>query len=133
MILVVDDEHVDLEMIRVSLVKAGYSVVTASNGKDALKICQRYGGLIRLLITDVAMAPIDGCVLANRMIELESNLPVLFVSGYVGELALRDRHEPLPRSAFLRKPFTSDQLLAKVRELIEPKHVRAASGYSNEY
>jgi len=132
MILVVDDEPADLEMARGVLIQTGYEVLTAGGYEDAIALCRQYDGLIRLLITDVAMAPIDGCELAQMAITLEADLPVLFISGYVGEQALQYKRQPETKSAFLRKPFTSEELLAKVRETIRPGRSTAASGQIQE-
>jgi two-component system cell cycle sensor histidine kinase/response regulator CckA len=132
MILVVDDEPADLEMARDALIQAGYEVLTAGGYEDAIALCRQYDGLIRLLITDVAMAPIDGCELAQMATSLEPDLPVLFVSGYVGEQALQYKWQPETKSAFLRKPFSAEDLLAKVRETIRPGRLTAASGQNQE-
>src|SRR5207245_1655649 len=113
MILLVDDEPADLEMMRDALTNAGYTVVTADNGKDAIKICQQFDGLLRLLITDVAMSPIDGCELATLLTEMEENLAVLFASGYSGAQALLYKNQAVSPSAFLRKPFRAEELVAR--------------------
>jgi CheY-like chemotaxis protein len=132
LILVVDDEATDLEMMRAALAKAGYTVITATDGTEALKIYQQHQGEIRLLLTDVAMSPIDGCELATRIIELEKDLPVIFVSGYAGAHVLPYKSKSLSHAGFLRKPFVSEDLLAKVREFM-PSRVRTASGHQSEF
>ena len=132
-ILVVDDEPVDLEMMRDILAQAGYEPITATSAKEALAIYRKHQGEICLLLTDVAMSPIGGCELAVRIIELANYLPVIFVSGYAGAHALRYKGESLSHSIFLRKPFTLEELVAKVRESTEPSKVRTASGWQNEY
>ena len=132
LILVVDDEPLDLEMMRDALAKAGYTVITATDGKEALAIFQQHQEEIRLLLTDVAMSPIDGCELATRIIESEKNLPVILVSGYAGAHALQYKSKSLSHAGFLRKPFTSEDLLAKVWEFM-PSKVRTASGHQSEF
>src|SRR6266478_7407202 len=121
MILVVDDEPVDLDMMRDILVQAGYTVVTASDPNAALTLYQKHQAELHLLITDVAMAPINGCELAEKLTELNKALSVIFVSGYSGAQALRYKQRYQTPAAFLMKPFTSEQLLAEVRKSPEPK------------
>ena len=132
LILVVDDEPSDLEMMRDALATAGYAVITATDGKEALVMYQQHQEEIRLLLTDVAMSPINGCELATRIIESEKNLPVILVSGYAGAQSLQYKNKSLSRTGFLRKPFTSEDLLAKVREFM-PSKVRTASGHQSEF
>jgi len=133
MILVVDDEPADLNMMRDILVQAGYTVVTASDPNAALALYQRHQGELHLLITDVAMSPINGCELAEKLTELNKALGVIFVSGYSGAQALRYKGQHHTPAAFLMKPFTSEQLLAQVRESPEPRRVRTASSQQSEF
>jgi len=116
MILVVDDEPADLNMMRDILVQAGYTVVAAPDANAALALYQSHQGELYLLITDVAMSPINGCELAEKLTELNKALFVIFVSGYSGAQALRYKQRYQTPAAFLMKPFTSEQLLAQVRK-----------------
>jgi len=133
MILVVDDEPADLDMMRDILVQAGYTVVTASDPNAALALYQRHQGELYLLITDVAMSPINGCELAEKLTDLNKALSVIFVSGYSGAQALQYKRRYQTPIAFLMKPFTSEQLLAQVRESPEPRRVRTASSQQSEF
>src|SRR5882762_2773186 len=133
MILVVDDEPADLNMMRDILVQAGYSVVTAPDPYAALTLYQRHQGELYLLITDVAMSPINGCELAEKLTDLNKALSVIFVSGYSGAQALQYKRRYQTPIAFLMKPFTSEQLLAQVRESPEPRKARTASSQQGEF
>ena len=133
MILVVDDEPVDLDMMRDILVQAGYTVVTAPDANAALTLYQRHQGELYLLITDVAMSPINGCELAEKLTDLNKALSVIFVSGYSGAQALRYKGRYQTAAALLMKPFTSEQLLAQVRESPEPRKARTASSQQSEF
>jgi CheY-like chemotaxis protein len=125
MILIVDDEPADLESMRETLASAGYTAITATNGRDALAVYQQYHEQITLLLSDVAMEPIDGCELARRLTKVNKELAVIFVSAYAGAQALHYKIQA--SAAFLQKPFTREELLAKVREFIQPYRVSGAS------
>jgi len=116
-VLVVDDEPSDLEMLRKSLERLGYQVATAGDGFAALQKFERHGRLIKLLVADVAMAPMNGCDLALRLTAKQPDLKVLFVSGFTGAEVLRRGPVQGLNAAYLRKPFTFEQLAAKVHEL----------------
>ncbi len=116
-ILVVDDEPSDLNTIRDHLVENGYSLLTASDGLDAIRIYQEHRAPIALLISDVAMNPMGGVELAHTLRDLQKDLKVLFISGYAGAEVLR-RIESLEAAAFLPKPIDREALLRKVREFL---------------
>ena len=132
MILIVDDEPSDLELMRETLASAGYTTITATNGREALAVYEQYPGQIRLLLSDVAMEPIGGCELARRLIKAQKDLAVMFVSAYAGAQALNYKIPGLSSAAFLQKPFTPEELLANVREFIQPYRVSGASSGQSE-
>jgi DNA-binding NtrC family response regulator len=118
-ILVADDEDFLLEFVRLVLVRAGYSVLTAQNGEEAWDLIVDSRQEIRLLLTDIVMpGPFDGLELAKRVRERRPDLPVLVMTG-----APKYNHPSaavIPwQGALLRKPFFPDQLLAIVRENLE--------------
>jgi len=118
-ILVVDDDEFVLEIVRYLLVHAGFTVLTAQNGEEALNLILDKGREIRLLLSDVVMPDsFDGFELAERVRKHRPDLPVLLMTG----AALHDypsaylaAWEPM----ILRKPFSPDRLLTFVRENIE--------------
>jgi len=118
--LIVDDEPSDLEALHQALTGAGYEVVTANDGKNAVDIFQAHGGEFDLLVTDVAMLPMNGCDLAAELVRLQPNLRVVFVSAYTGAQAFRYKGHPIASFAFLQKPLRPDTLLSNVRELLTP-------------
>jgi len=120
-ILVVDDEPSDLESVRKSLERIGYRVITAAEGHGALRLYQRYGRPVSLLIADVAMAPMNGCDLALQLSAIQPDLKVLFISGYTGEGVLRREGMAGLNATFLRKPFTSQELTESVQALMEAR------------
>ena len=83
-ILVVDDNADIQGFAKIFLEKAGYAVVTASDGEEGLRVYQEQRSNIILLLTDVAMPKIGGLELADRVLEMDSELAVLFMSGDAG-------------------------------------------------
>ena len=129
--LAVDDEPSDLENVRDVLANAGYHVLTASDAKSAVEIFQRHADHIEILVTDVAMSPVGGCDLAAALVKLKPDLHVTFVSAYSGSLAFRYSEVPTFPFALVAKPFSAQDLLAKIRP--EREKVRSAgSGVSTE-
>ena len=119
-ILVVDDEDFLLEYVRIVLVRAGYTVLTATNGEEAWSLIAENRHEIRLLLTDIIMPDsFDGFELAERVRKHQPDLPVLLMTG----ATLRDhpaREVITKQRKLLRKPFFPDQLLTIVREYLEP-------------
>jgi CheY-like chemotaxis protein len=124
-ILVVDDEPSDLEVGRKALEAMGYRVLAAGDGPSALSVYREYGQPVALLVTDVAMSPMNGCELAVRLAAIQMDIKVLFVSGYAGAGVLRREKVAELKAAFLRKPFTAEQLTERVRALLTPRVVKA--------
>ena len=129
--LAVDDEPSDLENVRDVLANAGYHVLTASDAKSAMEIFQRHADQIEILVTDVAMSPVGGCDLAAALVKLKPDLHVTFVSAYSGSLVFRYGEVPTFPFALVAKPFSAQDLLAKIRpERGKVRH--AGSGASTE-
>jgi len=80
-ILIVDDNLYILKLTRRILEEAGFTVLTASDGPEALRRYQKYRSVIRLLLTDVVMPKMTGLELADRVLAIHPELPVLFMSG----------------------------------------------------
>ncbi len=117
-ILVVEDEVGVSMVVRKLLRKKGYHILTASNGQDALAVCQNYTGLIHLLITDMVMPKgLNGQELAERLKLLYPAIKVLFMSGYTDNDLFQQKMLK-PGLAFLQKPFALDDLAQKVRQLL---------------
>jgi len=125
-ILAVDDELPDLENVARVLSESGYKVVTARAGQEALQ-AHAQQGRIDLLVTDIAMSPMNGRELAHALLERQNDLRVIFVSGYVGEQALRDDNS-FPGASFLRKPFAAEDLQRMVRAALNGHMRRSAGG-----
>ena len=115
-ILLVEDDHSVRRLSRAILADYGYNVIEAANAQEAIDIFQKWHDFIHMLVTDVIMPGCDGPGLAEKILELRPGLPVLFMSGYVGESEIRDR---LTDVDLLHKPFEPIDLAHKVRKALD--------------
>ena len=117
-ILLVEDEDQVRTVARIILRRRGYRVIEMRSGPEALMYCQSGSEPIHLLVTDVVMPQVSGPELARRLFELRPGLKVLFMSGYIDDRVVS--HGVLEADvAFLQKPFTSDALTRRVREVLD--------------
>ncbi len=118
-VLLVEDEPSVRMLTRVVLERAGYQVVEATNGVEALRIWERATAKIQLLLTDVVMPEgIGGRELAARLREKTPGLRVIFTSGYSADVA--GREFPLDEGEnFIQKPASPDLLLETVRRSLD--------------
>ncbi len=116
-ILVVDDESLVLTMAETILTEFGYKVLTANGGQKALAILSRDDVKVNLVVTDMVMPGMSGRELIERMRQLAPAMKILSMSGYVMPA------DKQVGTAYLPKPFTSTDLLAKVRHLINATSV----------
>ena len=113
-ILLVEDEEMVRELAIEIFQEAGYTVLDAPNGADALAICDRHEGRIDLLVTDLVMPGMNGIELARRVCDSRPGIPVLFMSGYAEDAKERLGDLDTGRD-FLQKPITPTNLSRKVR------------------
>jgi signal transduction histidine kinase len=111
-VLVVDDEPLLLTMMETILTEYGYKVLTTGGGQSALTILAGDDTKVDLVITDLVMPGMSGRELAEQIRQLNLATKILCTSGYVMPL------DKKAEAAYLRKPFTSVELLAKVRQII---------------
>jgi len=117
-ILVVEDEEAVRKLVTRMLVAAGYAVISAANGKEALSLCATHEGKIDLLVTDVVMPQMSGRQLAEQVGRVRPGLRVLYMSGYTDH-ALETHGVLTPGMRFINKPFSSSELGRKVREALD--------------
>ncbi len=115
-VLLVEDDDAVRSLTRRVLTRAGFEVLEASNGREALERLDQHPGAIDLVLSDVVMPDMGGAELADRLRERRPGLSVVLTSGYSeAELRgeVRDR-----ASAFLVKPFTPEALVRVVSETL---------------
>ena len=112
-ILAVDDDHIVLGLLDSVLSMAGYRVLTADGGRSAIQAFEQSDGPVSLLLTDVMMPDLTGPVVAERLLSLQPDLPVLFISGF-HDADLVQRFVTAKGFSLLPKPFTVDALLRVV-------------------
>jgi signal transduction histidine kinase/CheY-like chemotaxis protein len=112
LILVVDDESLVLTMAETILTEYGYRVLTAASGQKAMAILSREDTKVDLIITDLVMPVMSGRELVERVRQLTPAAKILSTSGYVMP------SDKQVGTAYLQKPFTSRELLAKVKQVL---------------
>jgi signal transduction histidine kinase/ActR/RegA family two-component response regulator len=118
-ILLVDDTDMVRRLARDVLSGAGYRVLEAAGADEALQVAGSEASPIDLLVTDVVMPGRSGMELADRLRTARHDVRVLYISGYTDAAIVRGGLLA-ENAAFLQKPFTPDDLLRKVRQVLEP-------------
>jgi PAS domain S-box-containing protein len=119
-ILVVDDEEIVRDVTRLALEDAGFTVVGAAEGEEAIRVVKEDGGDLALVILDLTMPGLSGEEVFFEIHRLRPGLPVVLCSGYSEqEAAAHLAGEGL--AGFLQKPFRATELLAKVQQVLEPR------------
>jgi len=117
-VLVAEDDEQVRAVVRRVLTRAGYRVMEARTGGEALALAERHGTSIDLLLTDVVMPEMGGPELGAAMKIKQPKLRMLYMSGYTDDSVLR--HGILEGEvSFMQKPLTPDLLLRKVREALD--------------
>lgn len=117
-ILVVEDEEPLRKVVVELLSQLGYQVLSAANGKEALRLAADSRQQIHLLLTDVLMPEISGPELARRLKVQRPSLKVVFISGYDDGSLAPDGVLP-PEVVLVHKPFTVKALSGRLREVLD--------------
>jgi two-component system cell cycle sensor histidine kinase/response regulator CckA len=122
-VLVVEDDSLVRTMTRRSLTEAGFTVLEAANGQEALALAMGHDA-VDIVLTDLAMPELGGRDLARQLADARPDLPVVFMSGYTDDdLSRRGLLEAgLP---FLEKPFSPDALARKISEVLDARTRKA--------
>jgi PAS domain S-box-containing protein len=115
-ILLAEDEPAVRKFLVMTLKNHGYKMLEASDGVEAMKLAGQTEH-IDLLITDVIMPNMNGGALAAELKRIHPKVKLLFISGYTRD-ALAPKESGNPQAAFLQKPFSLSDLIAKVREIL---------------
>jgi nitrogen-specific signal transduction histidine kinase len=116
-ILLTEDDDAVRAIACETLERAGYRVLPARHGADALAVAESYDDPIDLLVTDVIMPGMNGRELAQTLSRRRTNIRVLFASGYTYNV-LAGQDALTPGVMLLDKPFTPAELVAKVRDVL---------------
>lgn len=117
-VLVAEDEDGVRELLRKVLTEYGYTVLTARHGRDALMVAADRACGVDLLVTDVVMPEMNGRELAETLRDRQPDLKVLYISGYTDDEVVQ-RGISGREVAFLRKPFASEELVRRVRGVLD--------------
>jgi PAS domain S-box-containing protein len=117
-ILLVDDADTLRGLTRQLLEGCGYTVLDSGQPSEALSIAEHHPGPLHLMITDVMMPGLCGPGLAEKLVAVRPETRVLYTSGCSADAVFRPGLHALDH-AFLEKPFTRDELIRKVREVLE--------------
>ena len=116
-ILLAEDDKALRYLVARILRSAGYTVIEAVDGEDALECSARHGR-IDLLVTDMVMPKLGGVELARRLCERDGDIRVMYMSGYP-DAGLGKRSEFDPDASWVAKPFAASDLLQEVRHRLD--------------
>jgi two-component system, cell cycle sensor histidine kinase and response regulator CckA len=116
-ILVVEDEDMVRNLIRMVLQWNGHTVLEARDGREALLICENHLAAIDLVVADAIMPRISGPELAEQLVKQKPGLKVLFISGYTDHDLSAFELQKAGRD-YLQKPFTPDAIVRKIDQLL---------------
>jgi two-component system, cell cycle sensor histidine kinase and response regulator CckA len=121
-ILLIEDEYLILRVIRRLLKSYGYSVYVAADGEEALEVFVRHRNEIALVLSDVGLPKMSGIDLFKRLKELDPHIKVVLASGFF-EPDLKFSLHQLGAKGFIQKPYSNDEVLRKLREILDEKNV----------
>jgi PAS domain S-box-containing protein len=119
-VLIAEDESMVRDIMARTLRESGYTVIEASDGREALELLERLGGAVNLVVADVVMPGMAGREMTTRLAERWPQIPVLFTSGYTGlEVVRRGLLEE--GREFIQKPLAPEGLIRKVRQMVSSR------------
>jgi PAS domain S-box-containing protein len=117
-ILLVEDESPTRDAVHRTLARAGYKILEASNGVEAMDVASSHNGTIDLVLTDTMMPEMGGVELAHLLTETRPDIRIVMMSGYTEDvISLAARRSDLH---FIEKPFTRADLMAVLQAALKP-------------
>ena len=117
-ILVVDDEEAIRNVMRRTLERAGFKVLTSADGPEGLKAYAEHRAEIRAIVLDVTMPTMSGEETLRRLRAIDPHVPVVLSSGYSEQEATKRFTDAGGPDAFVEKPFTPRQLVDRMRTVL---------------
>ena len=105
--------------------RAGYTVLEASDGEEALRVAAEHPASIQILLTDVLMPDMNGLELAEKFAFVRPEAKILYMTGYRDKVVVESTGRSVDDSPLIRKPFTAYNLIAKIEELVGGQSVNA--------
>ncbi len=125
-ILVAEDSEQVRKIVVRSMESYGYRILEAANGIEAMEKVKNYKDVIHLLITDTVMPKMNGKELAEQSVKIRPDMNVLFMSGYPQDV-LSQQGSLDPSIHLIQKPFTNEELAARIRGVLDGKSKRLIS------
>ena len=119
-ILLAEDNRQIREIASRQLRKAGYTVIAAADGREALEKVSAYPEPVDLLFTDAVMPIMGGKELSEKIMEIYPDIPVLFASGYMDN-GIHQEILTMGKDRFINKPYTIHDIMVKIRQLLDDK------------
>jgi two-component system cell cycle sensor histidine kinase/response regulator CckA len=120
-ILLIEDEYLILKVIRRLLKSYGYSVYVAADGEEALEVFARHRDEIALVLSDVGLPKMSGIDVFKKLKEMDPHIKVVLASGFF-EPDLKFSLHQLGAKGFIQKPYSNDEVLRKLREVLDEKN-----------
>jgi DNA-binding NtrC family response regulator len=122
-ILIVDDNEDTRKTLVKTLKTYGYNLLEADSSKKAIEIFKSHDGIIDLVLSDIVMPEINGPEMVRKLLDLKSEIKIVFMSGYAEDEIIHDEvfkviHSKYP---FIQKPFTFDEISLIVRQQLDKK------------
>lgn len=116
-ILVAEDERIIRNLAEITLKKAGYQVITANDGQEAVDIFKENAGTIDLLLLDIMMPNKNGWEAFMEIREENQEIPVVFCSGYSDDVLMEEYLHETP-AEIIQKPYRLNALLEKIEDVL---------------
>jgi CheY-like chemotaxis protein len=120
LVVVADDEDSVRRFVKSVLEHAGYQVLEAADGVNALALIEKIGGAVDLLVTDCTMPNLNGTGLVRAVREKYAGIPVVYMSGFTSDSDGTQLDDPSAQCAFIPKPFSPKAFLQLVHRMSAP-------------